>query len=217
MKKQKELLAFMKENKLTPETKLYRYTSKDYLKNIDGKLYLKAKKKPTDMIIDIYNGSSDNVFIASEMGQGISFLSIQEEEYESSGRVCIEIKIKDVLDQEGMIYPITSLPSYLKAFYCTIPNGLVKVKISEKIKANKPERKEVKPNPRVTQLFKSLDVHNRRFIYKSDLLETLNYCGILSNDMRIKKVVNALDEFEDSKKINLKEFNNLIYKNIGII
>ena len=67
MEKQKALLAFMKENKLSPTTKLYRYTSKGYLKNIDGKLYLEAKTKATDMVIDNYNGSSQ-VFIASEIG-----------------------------------------------------------------------------------------------------------------------------------------------------
>jgi hypothetical protein len=68
------------------------------------------------MVIDEYNGLS-NVHIASEMGQGNSFLSIKENEYERLDRVCVELKISDVIDQEGLLYQVTSLPAYLNALY----------------------------------------------------------------------------------------------------
>jgi hypothetical protein len=71
------------------------------------------------------------VFIASEIGQGLSFLSNMEEEYESADRVCVEIKIHDVLDQGGLIYSVTSLPAYIKAFFFTLPEGSVKVTLSD--------------------------------------------------------------------------------------
>ena len=123
------LTAFMKENNLTPESKLYRYTSKDYLKELDDQYYLEAKTSPIDMVVDRYHGFWE-VFIASEVGYGISFLSNREEEYERSDRICVELSLNDVLDQGGLVYSVTSLPAYIKAFFCTLPEGKVKVLIN---------------------------------------------------------------------------------------
>ena len=119
---------FMQEYNLNSESNLYRYTSKEYLKESNGKLYLKAKTEPNDMVVDRYHGFWE-VFISSEVGQGISFLSNREEEYERSDRVCVVLKLKDVLDQGGLIYTVTSLPAYIKAFFCTLPEGKVKVTV----------------------------------------------------------------------------------------
>lgn len=71
-------------------------------------MYLEAKTDPTDMVVDRYHGFLE-VFIASEVGQGISFLSEKENEYERSNRICVELNLKDVLDQGGLIYNVTSL------------------------------------------------------------------------------------------------------------
>lgn len=97
----KILNEFMQEYNLNSESNLYRYTSKEYLKESNGKLYLKAKTEPNDMVVDRYHGFWE-VFISSEVGQGISFLSNREEEYERSDRVCVVLKLKDVLDQGGL-------------------------------------------------------------------------------------------------------------------
>ena len=123
---QQILTAFMEENNLTPESKLYRYTSKDYLIELNGQLYIEAKKEPSDLVVDRYHGFWE-VFLASEIGPGISFLSNKEEEYEKSNRVCVEMHLRDVLDQGGLIYKVTSLPAYIKAFFCTLPKGKIKV------------------------------------------------------------------------------------------
>ena len=123
------LNAFMQENNLTAESKLYRYTSKHYLKKIDDQLFLEAKSEPIEMVVDRYHGYSE-VSIASEIGQGLSFLSAREEEYDRSERVCVELKLKDILDQGSLVYTVTSLPAYLKAFFCTLPEGKVKVSLS---------------------------------------------------------------------------------------
>jgi len=106
-----------------------RYTSRNYLKEIDGHLFLEAKKSPTDMVVDRYHGYWE-VFLSSEVGQGISFITEKEEEYERSDRVCVVLNLKDVLDQGGLVYTVTSLPAYIKAFFCTLPEGKVKVEIS---------------------------------------------------------------------------------------
>ena len=122
------LTKFMNENDLSQESKLFRYTSKDYLNEIDGKYYINAKTEPLDMVIDNYHGSS-HVFISSDIGQGLSFLTAMEDEYQSSDRICVELNLKYVLDQGGLIYEVTSLPAYLKAFFCTLPEGNVKVTV----------------------------------------------------------------------------------------
>jgi hypothetical protein len=128
-KEEKQILdTFMKENNLTPESKLVRYTSKTYLKELSGEYFLEAKKEPQDMVVDRYHGFWE-VFIASEIGQGISLLSNREVEYNISDRVCVEMRLKDVLDQGGLIYNVTSLPAYIKAYFCTLPEGNVKVNI----------------------------------------------------------------------------------------
>ena len=125
---QQILNAFMKEYNLTSESKLYRYTSKNYLKESNRELYLESKKEPNDMVIDRYHGFWE-VFLSSNIGQGISFLSNTEQEYERTDRICVEMQLKDVLDQGGLIYTVTSLPAYIVAFFCTLPEGNVKVKI----------------------------------------------------------------------------------------
>ena len=125
---QESLTKFMQENDLTPDSKLYRYTSKDYLKEVDNMFFIEAKSNPLDMVIDNYHGSS-HVFISSNIGQGLSFLTAKEDEYENSERVCVELDLKNVLNQGGFVYAVTSLPAYLKAFFCTLPEGEVKVKV----------------------------------------------------------------------------------------
>lgn len=126
---EKEVLTkFMLENKLTEDSKLYRYTANKYLKKTGDLLYLESKPNTTDMVVDRYHGFWE-VFIASEIGQGISFLSKREPEYERPDRVCVEIRLKDVLDQGGLIYNVTSLPAYINAYFCTLPDTKVRVNL----------------------------------------------------------------------------------------
>jgi hypothetical protein len=123
----KVLSKFMQENNLDSDSRLVRYTSKKHLNELNGNLYLNAKKEPIDMVVDRSHGFWE-VFKASEIGQGTSFLSNREAEYDRSDRVCVEVHLKDVLDQGGLIYNVTSLPAYIKAYFCTLPEGSVKVK-----------------------------------------------------------------------------------------
>lgn len=130
IEEQEILSKFMQENNLTNESKLVRYTSKAYLKESNGQVFLEAKAEPLDMVVDRYHGFWE-VFKASEIGQGVSFLTNKEAEYDRSDRVCVELCLKDVLDQGGLIYNVTSLPAYIKAYFCTLPEGKVLVKITE--------------------------------------------------------------------------------------
>ena len=78
------------------------------------------------MVIDHYEDKG-HFFVSQEMGIGISFLSKPESDYEREGRICIEIQLKDVIEQGGLIYKITSLPAYLQGYFVTLPSGYIKV------------------------------------------------------------------------------------------
>ena len=114
------------EEYLTAESVLYRFTSEKYLeKDNNGDYFLHAKTEPIDMVIDRYHGHY-HVFIAREIGRGLSFLSKPVREYQIPGRVCVKVKIQDVLDQGGLLYTVSSLPAYIKAFFVSLPGGKIR-------------------------------------------------------------------------------------------
>ena len=126
-KKQSEALnQFLKEHNLKNDSKLYRYTGIHYLKQKDGVDYLKAKDECSDMAIDHYEDRG-HVFVSQEFGQGLSFLSKKVPEYNNPERICVSVKLKDIFEQGGLIYEISSLPAYLKGYFVSLPKGQVKV------------------------------------------------------------------------------------------
>ena len=124
--KEKILAEILEEFGLNLESKLYRYTSVKYIENTGEVCCLKAKTECSDMVIDHYEDKG-HFFVSQEMGIGISFLSKPESDYEREGRICIEIQLKDVIEQGGLIYKITSLPAYLQGYFVTLPSGYIKV------------------------------------------------------------------------------------------
>ncbi len=118
----------LKENKLTHDSILYRFTSEKYLINKDdGTEYLKVNPAPVEMIVDAYKDHG-HVFMAKDIGPGLSFLTEALEEYQNDERICVSVKIKDLITQGGQIYKVTSLPAYINAFFFTLSTGDVKVK-----------------------------------------------------------------------------------------
>ena len=124
---QRILKKFMNENELAENSIVYRYTSKKYLTENNGTMFMKAKQDPIEMVIDEYNGFGE-VFIASEIGQGLAFLKNKEAEYENEDRICVEVMLKDILEQGGLIYEVTSLPAYLTSYFFTLPAGSVRIR-----------------------------------------------------------------------------------------
>lgn len=116
----------LKEFGLNSESKLYRYTSKKYVLNEGDSKYLKAKDECLDLVEDHYDDIG-HTFISKEFGKGLSFLIQPESEYEQTDRKLASIKLSDVLDQEGFVYRITSLPEYLEGYFVTLPTGKVKI------------------------------------------------------------------------------------------
>ena len=127
-KADKEILEnILEENKLNANTILYRFTSEKYLKkNKDGKEVLAANDEPVEMLVDTYKGHG-HVFIASDIGPGLSFLTEPLDEYEREDRICISVKLSDLLAGGGLVYKVTSLSAYISAFFFTLPGKEVVV------------------------------------------------------------------------------------------
>lgn len=125
-KAEKEIVnSILKESNLTADSILYRYTSEQYLKkNDEGKEVLIANQEPKEMIVDNYKGHG-HVYMAKDIGPGLSFLTERLDEYEKADRVCVSVRVIDILEQGGLIYKVTSLPAYIDAFFFTIPGNEV--------------------------------------------------------------------------------------------
>jgi hypothetical protein len=119
------------ENSFTPETSFFRYTSPKHLvESQDGRTFINAFKNPMEMIIDIYHGGHS--LIANNIGPGLAFTLSVEEDYNSNDKLCVEVKLEDILDQNGLIYEVTSVPEYVKAFFFSLPDKKIKVEVYDK-------------------------------------------------------------------------------------
>ena len=127
-KTEKEMIEdLLEENKLNYDSLLYRFTSERYLeKNEDGTESLIANEEPIEMVVDTYKGQG-HVFIARDIGSGLSFLTEPLDEYEREDRVCIFVTVRELLTQGGHIYEVTSLPAYISAFFFTLPGKKVNI------------------------------------------------------------------------------------------
>lgn len=115
------------DSKLSGDSKLFRYTSLKYLiEESNGGLHLKVNPDAKEMVVDPYDGNR-HVFMANEIGPGLSFLSEPLEEYEKEDRVCVSTTVEELLSNGAKVYNVTSLPTYIKAFFFSIASDRVKV------------------------------------------------------------------------------------------
>jgi hypothetical protein len=70
--------------------------------------------------------------IANNIGAGLAFTLSVEEDYNSNDKLCVEVKLEDILDQNGLIYEVTSVPEYVKAFFFSLPDKKIKVEVYDK-------------------------------------------------------------------------------------
>ncbi len=125
---EKEILeTIIKENKFTDDTLFYRYTSTEHVDDKgNGKLFLLANNHPAEMVIDSYQGGHS--VIANNIGPGLAFLTKPEEEFNSEGRICVTVRLGDILNQGGLIYKVTSVPEYVEVYFFTIPEKRIEIK-----------------------------------------------------------------------------------------
>jgi len=118
----------MVEYNLSSESVLFRYSLPKHLITSKQGTTVHAKDNPEEIIIDRYQGAGHSVH-ARNIGAGLAFTLVAEEVYKSSRKVCIEVKIKDIIEQGGLIYKVTSVPAHIDAFFFTLPKGNVRIKV----------------------------------------------------------------------------------------
>ena len=126
-----DLEHLMKENKLTEDSILFRYTYPEFLEHVEGNRYkLSANENATEMVEDLYG--SGHLKMAKYIGKGLTFLSQKESEFDLPEKKCVQVRLKEILKQGGLIYPDRS--SFVSgSFFITLPNGSVEVEmVSEK-------------------------------------------------------------------------------------
>ena len=119
----------MKAKGLDDKSVLYRYSLIEYLDKLeDGSTIINANPSATEMVEDVYG--SGHILMASSFGPGLSFTIQPEEEFNSEEHTLVSVKLGDVLEQGGKIYPDKSTYT-LNAYYLTIPAGMIKVQLKE--------------------------------------------------------------------------------------
>ena len=111
----------MESERLTPETKLYRYTNARHLyKNELGQTMVKANIAAQEMVINHY--SNGYITKAEEVGTGLAFCISKDNEYKEEGKLCVEIDLKTIIDQGGKIFKDKSSFEY-DSWFLTMPEG----------------------------------------------------------------------------------------------
>ncbi len=127
--KTKETLAeLLAENGLSSDSVLYRSTLPEHLekKDEDGSLWISANPDPSEAVVNVYE--TGHLSQAADMGPGLAFAEQEDNEWIESGRESVSLRLGDVLDQGGLIYPVESV-IIEKVWYLTLPQGRVHVNL----------------------------------------------------------------------------------------
>ena len=120
------LTELMAENGFTAETRFRRYTLPEFLTPAgeDGRLELSANPDPSEGVVDVYEGGHS--VLAVNVGPGLAFTRSEAEDWGGDDRVLVELRLQDVLDQGGRIYPVDTVITE-PVWYFTLPSGSVRV------------------------------------------------------------------------------------------
>ena len=123
--KNEKLALLLKNENLDETTTLYRHSLPKFLEQTDEGTYrLSANEAATEMVEDLYG--SGHLIMAKYVGKGLAFTLQKETEYSSDEKLCVKISLKDILNQEGLVYPDRS--SYdTSSYFLTMPTGSVAV------------------------------------------------------------------------------------------
>ena len=117
----------MREHDFTGDSRFRRHTLAEFLEPTDepGVFRLSANEDPSEAITDVYEGGHGK--LAANVGPGLAFVPSAGEDWRSADRKLVEVRLQDVLDQEGRVYPVSSVTTE-PVFYFTLPEGSVKVR-----------------------------------------------------------------------------------------
>ena len=126
--KNTKLEELMRSNHLTAESRLYRYSLSEFLAPTDDPTVFEvsANEDPSEAVEDVYK--QGHVVLAVHIGAGLAFSESRDNDWRETDRACIELRLQDVLDQEGRIYPVESITTE-QAWYVTLPRGAVRVRM----------------------------------------------------------------------------------------
>jgi hypothetical protein len=83
-----------------------------------------ANPDPSEAVVNVYEGG--HVAIAAQIGAGLAFTERRDNRWRAEGRVTVAVRVGDVLDQGGMVYPVESVITE-PVWYVTLPAGRVRV------------------------------------------------------------------------------------------
>ena len=85
---------------------------------------MSANPDPSEAVVDVYGGGYGTV--ASQVGPGLAFALRPDSQWRDEGRVTVAVRLGDVLDQDGLLYPVESVITE-PVWYVTLPAGRVRV------------------------------------------------------------------------------------------
>lgn len=129
----------LRENRLSPERKLFREAMRDALTptGTPGVYGLAANPHPSESVVDIYGAG--HVVQAEQVGAGLAFAEAARPDWQEtmemralkagrpSDKVEVEVRLGDILSQGGLLYPVESV-TVERAWYCTLPLNAVEVR-----------------------------------------------------------------------------------------
>jgi len=86
---------------------------------------LSANEDPSEGVVDIYEGG--HAALAVNVGPGLAFTASQAEDWGDDDRKLVEVRLQDVLDQGGRVYPVDTVITE-PVWYFTLPTGSVTVR-----------------------------------------------------------------------------------------
>ena len=116
----------MAANNLGDESRLYRATLAEFLTPTarDGSYWITANSDASEALVDVYEGG--HICVAGQKGPGLAFVEAPDNEWCTAERSCVQVRLRDVLDQGGLIYPVESVITS-KVWFFTLPKGGVEV------------------------------------------------------------------------------------------
>jgi hypothetical protein len=139
------LSRLLAEHNLSPDRKFFREASRSALVATaqPGVFSLAANPRPSESVVDVYGPGY--VVQAERVGPGLAFAESTAPNWQetmelrtlragagkqagaSEDRVEVEVRLEDVLQQGGLIYPVESV-TVERAWYFTLPEGSIEVR-----------------------------------------------------------------------------------------
>jgi hypothetical protein len=86
---------------------------------------LSANDDPSEGVVDVYEAGHS--VLAANVGPGLAFTASRAEDWAGDDRVLVEVRLADVLDQGGRVYPVDTVITEA-VWYFTLPSGSVRVR-----------------------------------------------------------------------------------------